>query len=318
MKNFGKFFVLCFFFSIIATILIACGPNIRASDFTNFNGTVINNPQDDTVQDDTVTNPNENAEKPTDIIETPKDKNDEPKQTQTEECEHEFSAWEITTKPTCTQPGVKSRHCLHCEKVETEEIAPAHQYTLYTQEPTCTQDGYEVQKCEKCGHIDESTKVILPATEHHEFDEHTHQCKHCQEFEPPINNLAGSYWYYNEKITIYFETCTPIKDGYHGNYCTFYGSLSYDGYFIKSTTPNKIKNSYAGDYDLTFITDPDTGITQYFIYLYCNNSETYYLEYKVTIDENTEKPSYTLFCTNKYLFYKDYKNCTLIFAGYEL
>lgn len=295
MKNFGKIFVLCFFFSIITTIFVSCGPNLDASIYRAPNGeTITDNTQNETTvdQQDELPDPINTAVTPNDEPELPDNKEPE---TNDEE-------------PNGNEPTETKSECEH-----------DFEYFI-VENPTCTKPGYSVPKCKTCGFTDENNKTTIPATGHHEFDEHTHQCKHCQEFEPPINNLAGSYWYLNEKVTIYFETCTPIEDGYHGNYCTFYGSLSDDDYFIKSTTPGKIKNNYSGEYDLTSITDPDTGITQYSIYLYCNNAEPYLfnLEYKVTINENTEKPSYTIRCTDKYLFFSGYNNCTLIFAGYEL
>ena len=53
---------------------------------------------------------------------------------------HEFGNWEITTKPTCSKPGVESRSC-DCGEVETHEVKPTGRHI----------DNDHDGKCDICG-----------------------------------------------------------------------------------------------------------------------------------------------------------------------
>ncbi|MBR3503380.1 MAG: peptidoglycan-binding protein [Clostridia bacterium] len=69
---------------------------------------------------------------------------------------HLWSEWQITTEPTCTEPGLKKRVCLRpgCE-VEETGIADAlgHKYSqsTVTRQPTCAQKGERRVSCSRCG-----------------------------------------------------------------------------------------------------------------------------------------------------------------------
>lgn len=71
---------------------------------------------------------------------------------------HDWSAWTLTTAPTCTEKGEKVRSCQRagCSAVETEEIA-ANGHTEVIDaavEPTCTEAGKTAGKhCSVCGEI---------------------------------------------------------------------------------------------------------------------------------------------------------------------
>ena len=59
--------------------------------------------------------------------------------------EHVWGEGAITTKPTCTTPGVKTYTCSVCNKTKTEEIpATGHQHTEVrnVKEATCKEEGY--------------------------------------------------------------------------------------------------------------------------------------------------------------------------------
>ena len=65
-------------------------------------------------------------------------------------CEHEYGE-AITTKPTCTEEGVKTFTCALCGESYTEAVAATgHTYTDTVVAPTCTTDGYTEYTC-ACG-----------------------------------------------------------------------------------------------------------------------------------------------------------------------
>lgn len=66
---------------------------------------------------------------------------------------HKFSeAFTIDVDPSCTNEGVKSRHCLYCTEVaDTTPIGKlAHTYSTIVIDPTCTQNGHIAYTC-VCG-----------------------------------------------------------------------------------------------------------------------------------------------------------------------
>ena len=93
--------------------------------------------------------------------------------------------WQVTTEPTCTTKGEKTRHCHNDDShVETQEIpATGHQQTHIEgkKEPTCTEPGYTGDEvCDACGTVVKKGKEI-PATGHHWKDngDGTHTCTNC-------------------------------------------------------------------------------------------------------------------------------------------
>ena len=81
-----------------------------------------------------------------------------------EEHVHDYVG-EVTTQPTCTEPGVKTYTCSTCGDSYEEPVdALGHDYQKSdTTEPTCTEDGYETYTCSRC---EDSYKNDIPATGH--------------------------------------------------------------------------------------------------------------------------------------------------------
>ena len=86
--------------------------------------------------------------------------------------EHTFGEWIVTTQPTCTEPGEKTRTCTGCGQVETMVIdALGHDTEVVgVKAATCTEAGYTGdQVCKTCGQVVELGEAI-PATGHHYKD----------------------------------------------------------------------------------------------------------------------------------------------------
>lgn len=68
--------------------------------------------------------------------------------------DHKWDKGQVTTKPTCTEPGVKTYTCTVCKTTKTETIdATGHVYTEKVVTPTCESDGYTIFTCNNCGDI---------------------------------------------------------------------------------------------------------------------------------------------------------------------
>ena len=77
---------------------------------------------------------------------------------------HSFGEWMVTTKPTCTKAGIKTREC-DCGVTERAEVpAAGHNFGkwMVTTKPTCTKAGIKTRECD-CG-VTERAEV--PATGH--------------------------------------------------------------------------------------------------------------------------------------------------------
>jgi hypothetical protein len=87
---------------------------------------------------------------------------------------HSWSEWCVTQAPTCTEPGIETRTCIHDDAhTETREIAakghtPDAAKTENQSEPTCTQDGCDdlVVCCLECGIELLRNSVSIPALGH--------------------------------------------------------------------------------------------------------------------------------------------------------
>lgn len=68
--------------------------------------------------------------------------------------EHVFGEWDVITPATCTEDGVKTRHCTLCEDGVEEGVVPAltHEYTSEVTAPTCTAAGYTTYTCIRGDH----------------------------------------------------------------------------------------------------------------------------------------------------------------------
>ena len=76
-------------------------------------------------------------------------------------CQHEFTS-EVTTAPTCEEPGVTTYTCSICGYQYTEEISPlGHDFiSEVTIEPTCEDPGETTYTCSICGY--EYTEQLDP------------------------------------------------------------------------------------------------------------------------------------------------------------
>lgn len=71
-------------------------------------------------------------------------------------CEHEWNEGEITKEATCIEVGEKTKTCLLCNKVETEEIEKVEHVAIVVDAvaPTCTKTGLTSgTKCGVCGEV---------------------------------------------------------------------------------------------------------------------------------------------------------------------
>ena len=145
--------------------------------------------------------------------------------------EHVWGEGAITTRPTCTTPGVKTYTCSVCQKTKTEEIsATGHQHTEVrnVKEATCTKEGYTGDTyCTDCGEKLSDGK-ILPKKDHdYEVKEHKDAtctkagytlfiCKNCGDEKREEIPAAGHL--HTEIKNAKEATCTKV--GYTGDtYC---------------------------------------------------------------------------------------------------
>ena len=145
--------------------------------------------------------------------------------------EHVWGKGAITTRPTCTTPGVKTYTCSVCQKTKTEEIpATGHQHTEVrnVKEATCTKEGYTGDTyCTDCGEKLSDGK-ILPKKDHdYEIKDHkdatctedgytTSFCKNCGDEKKETIKATGHQ--HTEVRDAKKATCT--KAGYTGDtYC---------------------------------------------------------------------------------------------------
>ena len=210
-------------------------------------------------------------------------------------------------EPTCTQGGYTLKRC-HCgdEIITDEKPANGHVYeTVATEEVTCTQDGSITKRCH-CG--DEITTTTEKATGH-DYNEATHRCEKCNAYQPPIENLVGSYWYItgNSIWAIYINS--------DSTYISYKGTVDENGNFIKDTTKT---SNYKGSYTVTKITNQETGITDYTVtftdeYLKKDNSVELKV-FKLSFASEENPQSFTLSGDFKRL--NNYT--TFKFGGYEV
>lgn len=90
--------------------------------------------------------------------------------------EHVWGEGAITTRPTCTTPGVKTYTCSICQKTKTEEIpATGHLHTEVrnVKEATCKEEGYTGDTyCTDCGEKLSDGKSIPKKDHDYEVKEH--------------------------------------------------------------------------------------------------------------------------------------------------
>lgn len=64
---------------------------------------------------------------------------------------HDWSEWQRTAEPTCTEAGEDSRSCGRCHETETRSVeALGHDYQAVVTAPTCTEGGFTTYTCSRC------------------------------------------------------------------------------------------------------------------------------------------------------------------------
>lgn len=148
--------------------------------------------------------------------------------------EHVWGEGAITTKPTCTTPGVKTYTCSVCNKTKTEEIpATGHQHTEVrnVKEATCKEEGYTGDTyCTDC-----ETKLSdgePTAKKAHDWDEgkvtteatckntgvKTYTCNNCSETKTEVIPMTDHIWD-NGKVTTKPSCITPGVKTYTCTVC---------------------------------------------------------------------------------------------------
>ena len=138
--------------------------------------------------------------------------------------EHVWGEGAITTRPTCTTPGVKTYTCSVCQKTKTEEIpATGHQHTEVrnVKEATCKEEGYTGDTyCTDCGEKLSSGEPT--AKKAHDWDEgkvtteatckntgvKTYTCNNCSETKTEVIPMTDHIWD-NGKVTTKPSCITP-------------------------------------------------------------------------------------------------------------
>ena len=148
--------------------------------------------------------------------------------------EHVWGEGTITTKPTCTTPGVKTYTCSVCNKTKTEEIpATGHQHTEVrnVKEATCKEEGYTGDTyCTDCGEKLSSGEPT--AKKAHDWDEgkvtteatckntgvKTYTCNNCSETKTEVIPMTDHIWD-NGKVTTKPSCITPGVKTYTCTVC---------------------------------------------------------------------------------------------------
>ena len=138
--------------------------------------------------------------------------------------EHVWGEGAITTRPTCTTPGVKTYTCSVCQKTKTEEIpATGHLHTEVrnVKEATCKEEGYTGDTyCKDCGEKLSSGEPT--AKKAHDWDEgkvtteatckntgvKTYTCNNCGETKTEVIPMTDHIWD-NGKVTTKPSCITP-------------------------------------------------------------------------------------------------------------
>ena len=148
--------------------------------------------------------------------------------------EHVWGEGTITTKPTCTTPGVKTYTCSVCNKTKTEEIpATGHQHTEVrnVKEATCKEEGYTgdtyCTDCEtklsdgeptaKKAHDWVEGKVTTEATCKNTGVK-TYTCNNCSETKTEVIPMTDHIWD-NGKVTTKPSCITPGVKTYTCTVC---------------------------------------------------------------------------------------------------
>ena len=82
-----------------------------------------------------------------------------------DEHEHTFGEWKVTTAPTCTAEGVETRTCTECDEKETRPVEKIpHDLLHFEESSTCLVEGISYNVCSKCKGVFDYT--VLPLAPH--------------------------------------------------------------------------------------------------------------------------------------------------------
>ena len=82
-----------------------------------------------------------------------------------DEHEHTFGEWKVTTAPTCTAEGVETRTCTECDEKETRPVEKIpHDLLHFEESSTCLVAGISYNVCSKCKGVFDYT--VLPLAPH--------------------------------------------------------------------------------------------------------------------------------------------------------
>ena len=157
------------------------------------------------------------------------------------DCKHTYEA-AITTKPTCTDKGVKTYTCSKCGDSYTESVpSTGHNYDKSeVTAPTCTDKGYTTHTCSACGDFYQDTLVAATG---HSYDSgvitkeatcaevgiKTFTCANCkQTYTEELPKQDHVY----DKTEVTAPTCD--ENGYTTHICTACGD-SYHDTFVDPT-----------------------------------------------------------------------------------
>ena len=81
--------------------------------------------------------------------------------------EHSYGEWRVTTQPSCTQTGERTRECSDCHNVEKEKI-PTREHNpsdwQIITEATKESTGLQRKTCTECGHVIEEETIPVIAS----------------------------------------------------------------------------------------------------------------------------------------------------------
>ncbi len=300
MKNWGK---ICFLFltcCLMSTLLIACGPQIGATNPDKtadpIDNTMVDNTNNHQKSDETeipteltstetpseenlptevnhqITPPNENQPESNTPTEPEPEHPTEP-EPETPACEHNLGDWIVIKVPTCTEPGEVQRTCACGVIVETRSIEPqGHNYVYEDIPATCCQDGTHTTTCKNCNFKEVET---IPASDkYHSFvyvktiePSCTEQgymlytCQHCHTQKQSNFTDPTGHTSYVGCVTAKATCCTPGII----TYTCIYGDHSYT---------ETIPATGVHEYTITKTIDPTCTTDGYTLHKcqYCNDS----------------------------------------------
>ena len=251
--------------------------------------------------------------------------------------DHKWDKGQVTTKPTCTEPGVKTYTCTVCKTTKTETIdATGHVYTEKVVTPTCESDGYTIFTCNNCGDIYTGNVTEKLG---HDYQLKDHKDATCTE--------AGYDYYECSRDASHHYTETIAKTGHDYTEKVVPPTCESDGYTI--FTCNNCGDIYTGnvteklghDYQLKDHKDATCTEAGYDYYECSRDASHHYTETiaktghdytEKVVPPTCESDGYTIFtCNNCGDIYtgnvteklghdyqlKDHKDATCTEAGYD-